>query len=41
MSTNCIVVGITFCGLTMAAMTSSRGSGSSTTPTFGSMVQNG
>ena len=41
MSTNCIVVGMTFCGLTMPAMTSSRGSGSSTTPTFGSIVQKG
>ena len=40
-STNCMVVGRTAWGLVMAAMTSSRGSGSRTTPTLGSMVQKG
>ena len=38
---NSIVVGIIFCGLTISAILSSLGSGTSTTPTFGSMVQNG
>ncbi len=41
MSTNSMVVGSTFCGLTIAASASSRGSGIGTTPTLGSMVQNG
>ncbi len=40
-STNSMVAGITFSGLTMAASLSSRGSGTGTTPVFGSMVQNG
>ena len=41
MSTNSIVVAMTFAGLTMAASASRRASGMGTTPTFGSMVQNG
>jgi len=41
MSTNSIVVGIVFAGFTMFVSTVSRGSGTGTTPTFGSMVQNG
>ena len=41
MSTNSIVVGRIRCGLTIAASASSRGSGTPTTPTLGSMVQNG
>ena len=39
MSTNSIAVGITFCGLTMAAMRSCRASGTGTMPVFGSMVE--
>ena len=41
MSTNSTVVGKIRSGLTMAASASSRGSGTGTMPTFGSMVQNG
>ena len=41
MSTNSTAVGITFCGLTMADSALRRGSGTGTTPTFGSIVQNG
>ena len=41
MSTNSTAVGITFCGLTISASAFSRGSGTGTTPTFGSIVQNG
>src|SRR5690242_9921446 len=41
MSTNSTAVGTTFCGLTIAASAFSRGSGTGTTPTFGSIVQNG
>ena len=41
MSTNSSEVGIFFCGLTSAESLSSRSSGTGTTPTFGSMVQNG
>jgi hypothetical protein len=41
MSTNSTIAGTTRSGLTMAASCPSRGSGSSTTPTLGSMVQNG
>ena len=41
MSTNSKEVGMTFCGFTFAASWSSRSSGTGTTPTFGSMVQNG
>ena len=41
MSTNSTAAGTTFCGCAISAMTSSRGSGTSTMPTFGSMVQNG
>ena len=33
--------GMIFCGLTMSASASRRGSGTGTTPTFGSIVQNG
>jgi hypothetical protein len=40
-STNCIMVGTTRSGLTMAASWSRRGSGTGTMPTLGSMVQNG
>ena len=41
MSTNSTVAGMTFCGFAIAAIAASRGSGTSTMPTFGSMVQNG
>ncbi len=41
MSTNSMVVGTTRSGETMAAMRASRSSGTGTTPTLGSMVQNG
>ncbi len=41
MSTNSIEVGMIFCGLTIAASAARRGSGTGTTPTFGSIVQNG
>jgi hypothetical protein len=41
MSTNSTVVGTIFSGRTMAASVCSRGSGTGTTPTFGSMVQKG
>ena len=41
MSTNSRVVGVVFFGLKSAERRSSRGSGTGTTPTFGSMVQNG
>ncbi len=41
MSTNSTVVGTIFSGFAMAASASSRGSGTGTMPTFGSMVQNG
>jgi len=40
-STNSIVVGTIFFGFTISASFCRRGSGTSTTPTFGSMVQNG
>ena len=41
MSTNSSEVGIFFSGFTSAVSLSSRSSGTGTTPTFGSMVQNG
>jgi hypothetical protein len=41
MSTNSTAVGITFCGLAISDSWRSRGSGTGTTPTLGSMVQNG
>ena len=41
MSTNSIAAGITFCVCAISAMTSRRGSGTATMPTFGSIVQNG
>ena len=41
MSTNSTTAGITRSGLAMAASAASRGSGTSTMPTFGSIVQNG
>ncbi len=41
MSTNSTVAGIVFSGLAMAASAASLGSGTSTMPTFGSMVQKG
>ncbi|MNT26874.1 hypothetical protein D3C72_1624730 [compost metagenome] len=41
MSTNSTAVGMTFCGLMIAASSFRRGSGTGTMPTFGSMVQNG
>ena len=41
MSTNSTAVGITFCGFTIALSAFRRGSGTGTTPTLGSMVQNG
>ena len=41
MSTNSRLVGTVFCDLPMRASVSSRGSGTATRPTFGSMVQNG
>ena len=41
MSTNSTVAGMTFSGFAIAAICASRGSGTSTMPTFGSIVQNG
>ena len=41
MSTNSIEVGMTLSGLAMPASASRRGSGTGTTPMFGSIVQNG
>ncbi|MCY1210177.1 hypothetical protein D9M72_218560 [compost metagenome] len=41
MSTNSTMAGTTRSGLTISLSWSSRGSGTSTTPTLGSMVQNG
>ena len=41
MSTNSIALGTTRAGCTMSAMRCRRGSGTGTTPVFGSMVQNG
>jgi hypothetical protein len=41
MSTNSTIALTIRSGLTIAASASMRGSGTSTTPTFGSMVQNG
>src|SRR6185437_916158 len=41
MSTNSTDAGMIFCGCTMSASCCKRGSGTGTTPTFGSMVQNG
>ena len=41
MSTNSTAVGMTFCGLMISASWLRRGSGTGTTPTLGSMVQNG
>ena len=41
MSTNSIVAGTTCSGWTISATRSRRRSGTGTTPTFGSMVQNG
>ncbi len=41
MSTNSTVVGRIRSGLTISASALSRRSGTGTTPTFGSMVQNG
>ncbi len=41
MSTNSTTAGSTFSGLAIAASLSRRASGTSTMPTFGSMVQNG
>ena len=41
MSTNSTAVGTSFCGLTISASWFRRGSGTGTTPTFGSIVQNG
>jgi hypothetical protein len=41
MSTNSTVAGMIFCGLKYCVSVTIRGSGTSTTPTFGSMVQNG
>ena len=41
MSTNSTTAGITFSGFAIAASASSRGSGTSTMPVFGSIVQNG
>jgi hypothetical protein len=41
MSTNSMVVAISFSGLTSAAIFACRGSGTGTTPAFGSMVQKG
>lgn len=40
-STNSTAVGISFCGLTISASSFRRGSGTGTTPTLGSIVQNG
>jgi hypothetical protein len=41
MSTNSSEVGMVFCGFTSVESLSNRSSGTGTTPTFGSMVQNG
>ena len=41
MSTNSTIAGSTFSGFAIAAIAASRGSGTSTTPTLGSMVQKG
>jgi hypothetical protein len=41
MSTNSTVVGTTFSGSTIFDSASSRGSGTGTMPTFGSIVQKG
>jgi hypothetical protein len=41
MSTNSTIAGTIFSGFTIPASACSRGSGSSTMPTFGSIVQNG
>src|SRR5690348_1067561 len=41
MSTNSTEAGMIFCGCTMSASCARRGSGTGTTPTFGSIVQNG
>jgi hypothetical protein len=41
MSTNSTTAGTTFCGCAISAITSRRRSGTSTMPTFGSMVQKG
>ncbi len=41
MSTKVMRVGMIVCDLPMAASWSRRGSGTATSPTFGSMVQNG
>ena len=41
MSTNSIVAGVTFFGLYSCARRTRRASAPGTTPTFGSMVQNG
>ena len=41
MSTNSIAAGTTRPGRVIAAIRSRRGSGTGTTPTLGSMVQNG
>jgi len=41
MSTNSTMAGCIFCGLTISASAFIRLSGTSTMPTFGSMVQNG
>jgi hypothetical protein len=41
MSTNSTVAGITFSGFAIAASAARRGSGTSTMPTLGSIVQNG
>ena len=41
MSTNSTAVGTTFCGFTISDRAARRRSGTGTTPTFGSMVQNG
>ncbi len=41
MSTSRTEAGITFCVLMSASIRASRGSGTATTPTFGSIVQKG
>ena len=41
MSTNSITAGVVFCGLYISVSFSSLSSGTATTPTFGSIVQNG
>src|SRR5690606_338018 len=41
MSTNSTAVGMHFCGLTISASALRRSSGTGTTPTLGSIVQNG